>query len=103
MVKYLFPPWYVYALTIKPTWWVVKKVFGFPLWALRRSKSRLSKLFWGALAVWIAIPGTIPLTLLYGASLVGYEKEAQVVMDAGMAVLKAAWAAGKFAFEMATA
>jgi hypothetical protein len=102
MVKYLFPPYWLYALTLKPAFWLLGKLFRFPMWALRKTKpkGRIAKLIWGAAVVWVAIPGTVPWSILQLAKFVGYEKEADAILNTAKTVLMAAWEAGKFAFRM---
>lgn len=106
--KLCFPPYWLYFCTLKPVFWGVGKVLGFPkrvmnAWVESRfyPKSTIGKFLFWTTWIYIAIPGTIPLTALWIASKVGYEKEAQAVLDTAMAAMSWSWDTAVFGFKVA--
>ena len=102
ILKYAFPPWYLYAFT-RWSFKVLKGIFWMPFKVAAKFDSWWKKLLVFATMLYVAIPGSIPYALLQLAKLMGYEEEAQTVIDVGVTVAKAMWTAGTFAFNMAVA
>lgn len=110
MLHYLNPFWWAYAVTLKPVLMALKFVFSLPLKALKATYPRTSvgKLLWWPAAVWVAIPGTVPLSLFFMLSQFGYFTEEYEMALAwittnGPAMAENMWTAAKVAWAVGSA
>lgn len=87
-LKLCFPPYWAWFFVAKPVIWGVKKVVEAPKKAITWwynskywPKSYVGKAVAFSIAGFIAIPGSIPWLFYQTAKAVGYEREAEAVMD----------------------
>lgn len=112
MLHYINPFWWAYAVTLKPVLMALKFVFSIPLRVLKATYPRtsLGKLMWWPTAIWVAIPGTVPLSVFFALSQFGvFTEEYDAALawitsnGPGMAenlfsAAKIAWAVGAAAY-----
>lgn len=108
--RYLNPFWWAYAVTFKPVLMLLKWVFSLPLKALKATypRSFLGKMMWWPAAIWVAIPGTVPLSVFFVLSQFGlfteeYEAAYAWVASNGPAIAENVWVAAKIAWAVAYA
>jgi hypothetical protein len=102
-LRYLNPLWWGYALTLKPLWWCVTTALKAPLWALRKTKPKsfLGKLLWYPAAIWILIPGTVPLSYYWMyAQLTGNTEQFDALWNGFITTAKLAYAVGMATYQV---
>lgn len=106
VLRYLNPFWLAYAVTVKPAVTIAKWLFKAPLWLLKKTKPKsfLGKLLWYPTAIWIAIPGTIPLTYYWAYSVfTGNEEQFNATLQGLITTAKVAWAVASSTYQVLAA
>lgn len=82
------------------TWRAVKTSY---TWTMKTFTSWWSRAIILSMAIWVAIPGSLPLTFYTIAHWAGYGEQADTVVSVASTVAGAMWEAGKFAWGLALA
>lgn len=100
--KYMNPLWWAYAVTFKPLFMLLGFILSLPIRILKYCKSWYTRLIFGSMAIWVAIPGTVPLTLYWIAGSLGYKEEADALVDFVVTGAQASWAFASTVYKVAS-